>query len=140
MDQPENQPDTAAVAVTAAPPAAPNPAPEFEKISIDYFMKVKLRIALIEAAEAIPKSKKLLKLQLDVGPEIGKRQILAGVAQFYPPETLVGKKIIIVANLLPAQLMGVESQGMLLAASTPTVDRLILVDPGQDMPPGCEVR
>ena len=119
------------------PVAAP---PELEKISFDHFMKVKLRVALIEGAEAVPKSKKLLKLQLDVGPEIGKRQILAGIAQHYYPETLIGKKIVIVANLEPAQMMGLESQGMLLAASTATVDKLIILDPGQDMPVGSEVR
>ena len=130
----------------ATNPAMPSPTepvsapPAMEKISFDHFMKVKLRVALIEGAEAVPKSKKLLKLQLDVGPEIGKRQILAGIAQHYSPETLIGKKIVMVANLEPAQMMGLESQGMLLAASTATVDKLIILDPGQDMPVGSEVR
>ena len=125
----------------ANPTVEPTPAPPpMERVNIDYFMKVKLRVALIESAEPVAKSKKLMKLQVDVGPEIGKRQILAGIQQFYTPENLVGRKIVIVANLEPAQLMGLESQGMLLAASTPTVDKLLLLDPGQDMPPGSEVR
>lgn len=118
---------------------APVAAPAEETIDIDYFAKVKLRVALIESAEAIPKSKKLLKLQVDVGP-LGKRQILAGIALHYKPEDLVGRKIAIVANLKPATLMGHESQGMLLAASDEQVTTLVLVDPGQDMPPGSVVR
>lgn len=115
--------------------AAPLPAP----ISIEDFMKVKLRVALVEAAEAVPKSKKLLKLQLDVGP-LGKRQILSGISQFYTPESLIGKKIILVSNLQPAKLMGIESNGMLLAASSEDGTKLTIVDPGQDMPVGSEVR
>lgn len=133
QDSPET-PNQAAPLPVEVPPVV------MEKISFDHFMKVKLRVALIEGAEAVPKSKKLLKLQLDVGSEVGKRQILAGVAQFYTPENLIGRKIVIVANLEPAQIMGLESQGMLLAASTPTVDKLLLLDPGQDMPAGSEVR
>ncbi|MBX7136497.1 MAG: methionine--tRNA ligase subunit beta [Oligoflexia bacterium] len=124
----------------AAPAAAPAPVSETPLIDIEQFMQVKLRIALIEAAEAVPKSKKLLKLQLDLGVELGKRQILAGIAQFYTPEALIGRKIVVVANLKPAQLMGIESQGMLLAASNGDVSKLCLVDPGQDMEPGCVVR
>jgi len=110
-----------------------------DRIEIEQFGKVKLRVARIESAEAVPKSKKLLKLQVDCGPEIGKRQIVSGISQFYTPESLIGKKIIIVANLKPAQLMGVESQGMLLAASSSDGTKLTIVDPG-DMEPGSVVR
>lgn len=110
-----------------------------EQIDIDYFAKVKLRVARIEAAEAVPKSKKLVRLQLDLGP-LGKRQILAGIAQFYTPESLVGQKIVVVANLKPAVLAGLESQGMLLAASTEDMSALCLVQPGPDMPEGSIVR
>lgn len=117
-------------------PAVP---PPLELIDIDYFMKVHLRVARIEHAEPVPKSKKLLKLQLDVGP-LGKRQILSGIALHYTPESLIGKKIIVVANLKPATLMGHESQGMLLAASTDDGSQLIIVNPGDDMPPGSVVR
>lgn len=110
------------------------------KVTVDYFSKIKLKVALIEQAEPVPKSKKLLKLQVDVGPVIGKRQILAGISQFYTPETLIGRKIVIIANLEPAKLMGLESQGMLLASSSADMSSLILLDPGQDMPVGSEVR
>ncbi|MGA7160648.1 MAG: methionine--tRNA ligase [Bacteroidota bacterium] len=82
-------------------------------ISIEEFQKVDLRVAKVIACEAVPKSKKLLKLQVEIGTE--RRQIVAGIAQQRKPEELVGKTIIVVANLAPAKLMGVESQGMLLA-------------------------
>lgn len=111
-----------------------------EQISIEQFMNVKLRVAVIEAAEAVPKSSKLLKLSLDLGPELGKRQIVSGIAKFYTPETLIGRKIVVVANLQPAKLMGIESQGMLLAASDAESSKLCLLDPGQDMSPGYTVR
>ena len=111
-----------------------------DRIDIEHFAKLKLRVAQIEAAEAVPKSKKLLKLQVDLGVQLGKRQILAGIAQFYAPETLLGRKIVVVANLKPAQLMGLESQGMLLAASNEDNSKLILVDPGQEMELGATVR
>ena len=117
--------------------ATSTPTPEL--ISIDYFAKIKLRVALVEAAEPIPKSKKLIKLQVDLGP-LGKRQILAGISQFYSPEALIGRRIVVVANLEPAKLMGEESQGMLLAASSADMTQLIVLDPGQQMPLGSEVR
>ena len=86
-----------------------------ERIAIDAFMNVELRTAKVLAAEAVPKSKKLIKLQVDLGTE--HRTILAGIAEAYQPESLVGKTIVIVANLKPAKLMGIESNGMVLAAS-----------------------
>lgn len=129
-------------------PISPQPdsamAPDAElaatQIDIDYFSKVQLRVAQVEASEAVPKSKKLLRLQLDLGPELGKRQILAGIAQHYTPEQLLGRKIVIVANLRPATLMGLESQGMLLAAASPDGSMLSIIDPGQDLPVGSTVR
>ena len=78
-------------------------------------MNVELRTAKVIGAEAVPKSKKLIKLQVDLGTE--QRTILAGIAEAYQPESLVGKTIVIVANLKPAKLMGIESNGMVLAAS-----------------------
>ena len=84
-------------------------------ITIDDFKKTDLRVAKVIAAERVPKSDKLLKLQVSLGTE--QRQIIAGIAQHYKPEELVGKKVVVVANLAPAKLMGHESQGMLLAAS-----------------------
>jgi methionyl-tRNA synthetase len=95
-----------------------NPAPGTAvdgRIGIDAFMNVELRTAKVIAAEAVPKSKKLIKLHVDLGTE--QRTILAGIAEAYQPESLVGKTIVIVANLKPAKLMGIESNGMVLAAS-----------------------
>jgi methionyl-tRNA synthetase len=100
-------PDPAQVAATQEP----------QHITIDDFIKVDLRVAQILVAERVPKADKLLRLEVDLGYE--KRQILAGIAQFYEPEKLVGRKIIIVANLAPRKMRGLESNGMLLAASLP---------------------
>jgi methionyl-tRNA synthetase len=106
----------------AAPAGAPlqqaenaPPATEPSYISIDEFAKVELRVAQILVAERIPKADKLLRLEVDLGYE--KRQILAGIAQYYEPEKLIGRKIVIVANLAPRKMRGLESNGMLLAAS-----------------------
>lgn len=85
-------------------------------ISFDDFLKLDLRIATIVEAEAHPNADRLLKLQLDVG-ELGRRQICAGVRQHYEPSSLVGKRIVIVANLEPRTIRGEQSEGMLLAAS-----------------------
>jgi methionyl-tRNA synthetase len=121
---------------TASEPAA-EPVID-DTITIGDFAKVKLRTAVVLEAERVPKSEKLLKLQVDLGTE--KRQILAGIAKHYAPEDLVGKTIVVVANLAPAKLMGLESQGMVLAASTAD-GRLALVTPAADgMGPGAEVR
>jgi len=96
-----------------ADPAAEQP----QHIGIDDFTKVELRVAQILVAERIPKADKLLRLEVDLGYE--KRQILAGIAQYYEPEKLIGRKIVIVANLAPRKMRGLESNGMLLAASLP---------------------
>jgi methionyl-tRNA synthetase len=88
-----------------------------QHITIDDFVKVDLRVAQILVAERIPKADKLLRLEVDLGYE--KRQILAGIAQYYEPEKLIGRKIVIVANLAPRKMRGLESNGMLLAASLP---------------------
>ena len=89
--------------------------PDTPEITIDDFIKVDLRVAQVLVAERIPKADKLLRLEVDLGYE--KRQILAGIAQFYEPEKLVGRKVVIVANLAPRKLRGFESQGMIVAAS-----------------------
>lgn len=111
--------------------------PEMEEITIDDFAKVKLMTAKIIEAEKVKKSKKLIQLQVDLGFE--KRQILAGVAEHYKPEELMGKTIVVVANLKPAKLMGRESQGMMLAASTED-GKLCIITPENDIEPGSEVR
>jgi methionyl-tRNA synthetase len=110
------QAPAAAPAVASETPAAPQVLPEEKQfITIDDFAKVELRVAQILVAERIPKADKLLRLEVDLGYE--KRQILAGIAQYYEPEKLVGRKIVIVANLAPRKMRGLESNGMLLAAS-----------------------
>ncbi len=106
------------------------------EIAIDDFAKVELRCAEVVSCEPIPKAKKLLKLQLDLGYE--KRQVASGIAKFYKPEELIGKKVVLVANLKPAVLCGVESCGMILASSDKegTV-RVIFLDP--KTPNGAEI-
>jgi methionyl-tRNA synthetase len=105
-------------------------------ISIDDFAKVKLKTARIIAVEAVPKSKKLLRLQVKIGEE--QRQILAGVAEYYKPEDLIDKTIVVVANLRPAKLMGLDSAGMMLCASS--ADKLFFITPEQEITDGTEVR
>jgi methionyl-tRNA synthetase len=106
-------------------------------ITYDDFAKVELRVALVLTAERVPKSDKLLKLSLDAG-DPAPRQILAGIAQHYQPEQLVGRKVVIVANLKPRKLMGLESQGMVLAASDDT--GLFVTMPAGDVKPGSIVK
>jgi methionyl-tRNA synthetase len=102
-----------------APPVAAVPgAPSADgggKITIDDFAKVELRVGLVKVAERVPKSDKLLRLEVDIGTEV--RQVLAGIAEAYGPETLVGRKVVIVANLAPRKMRGLESNGMIVAAS-----------------------
>ena len=103
----------------AAPPPpdgspTPPPAARPATIDLDTFRQVDLRVAEIVVAEPIPGANRLLRLEVDLGTE--RRQLVAGIAAFYAPEQLVGRKIVVVANLAPARLRGVESQGMLLAA------------------------
>ncbi len=95
-------------------------------IGIEDFMKVELRSAQIIACEKVPKAKKLLKLQIDLGYE--KRQVVSGIAKFYEPEALIGKKVILVTNLKPAVLCGIESNGMILASGEDTI-RVVFLDP-----------
>ena len=106
-----------------------------ETISYDDFAKLDLRVGEIKAAEPVPKSKKLLKLSVKIGPE--ERQIIGGLADHYAPEELVGRQVIVVANLAPAKLMGLESQGMLLAAVDG--ESLALLVPDKKMPSGTSV-
>ena len=130
------QPTTAIPTPTPATPQTSAPAaptvPPQAQITIDEFMKIQLRTAKVLSAERVPKSEKLLKLQVSIGSE--QRQIVAGIGKKYEPEALVGKTIIVVANLKPAKLMGIESQGMVLAAGDSEVHGLATileeVDPG----------
>jgi methionyl-tRNA synthetase len=113
-------------------PAATEP----ELIGIEDFAKVQLRVGKIVAAERVEKSEKLIKLQVDIGTET--RQVVAGIGKSYAPEQLLDKSIVIVVNLKPAKLMGVESQGMLLAASAG--DLLSVVTPDREIKPGAKVK
>jgi methionyl-tRNA synthetase len=136
--QPSPQPTTMPAPAPPAPVAAPAPAAASDsRISIDEFMKVELRVAKVLAAERVPKSKKLLKLQVDTG--VDQRTIVAGIAEAYEPEALVGRSIAIVFNLKPATLMGIESNGMVLAAS-PEGGKPELVSFEAPPPPGSRVR
>ena len=105
----------ATVNVAQQVPAAAAPAATTGKISIDDFAKIELRVGLVKVAERVPKADKLLRLEIDIGTEV--RQVLAGIAEAYAPETLVGRKVVIVANLAPRKLRGMESNGMIVAAS-----------------------
>jgi methionyl-tRNA synthetase len=112
QDTPAAAPAVPAVPVALVTAAQPDAG---DKIGIDEFAKIDLRVAKILAAEKVKGSRKLIKMQIDVGVE--QRTIVAGIAEAYEPESLVGRSVVIVANLKPAKLMGIESNGMVLAAS-----------------------
>jgi len=109
-----------------------------EQIKIEEFERLDLRIGRIKDAARIEGSKKLIKLEVDIGDEHGRnRQLVAGIADEYKPEELIGKLVPVLVNLEPKKLMGVESQGMLLAVS---VDgKPVLLHPDKDVPPGSRV-
>ncbi len=107
-----------------------------EKVTFDDFAKLDLRVAKILSAEKVEKSNKLLKLSIQVGDEI--RTIVAGIAEHYSAEQVIGKTIIVVANLEPRKLRGIESQGMLLAASS-TANGLVLVSLDKEVETGAKV-
>ena len=118
-------------------PAAPGPSSGgAREIDINEFFRLELRVAKVLSAEGVPNTDKLLKLEVDVGSE--RRQVVAGIAQVYEPDALVGKNIIVVANLQPARIRGVESRGMLLAADVG--GRPIVATFEEDVPPGTRVR
>ena len=124
-----------AVSPSQAAPAAAEPS----YIAIDDFMKVELRVGQILTAERIPKADKLLRFTIDLG-EAQPRQILAGIAQYYEPEKLIGRKVIVVANLAPRKLRGLESQGMILAASIGEEGRPVLAGFLEDVPNGAKLK
>ena len=127
-------PATATLPTTPAPPAPAAPA----QITIDDFMKIQLKTAKVISAERVPKSEKLLKLQVSLGEGAEQRQIVAGIGKKYEPEALIGKTIVIVANLKPAKLMGIESQGMVLAAGDSEVRGLLTLL--EEVEPGTKVK
>jgi len=125
--------------VPAAGPATPAPAAAAadNRISIEDFMKIDLRVAKVLAAEKVPNSKKLMKLSIDVGTE--QRTLVAGIAEAYEAEQLVGKTVGIVFNLKPAKLIGIESNGMILAASAEG-GKPVLVAFDSEIAPGSRIR
>ena len=125
----------AAVVSSSTPAAAP--ATDGGKISIDDFGKVDLRVGLVKIAERVPKSDKLLRLEVDLGSEV--RQVLAGIAEAYATETLVGRKVVIVANLAPRKMRGLESNGMIVAASTEG-GKPVLASFLEDVPVGARLK
>jgi methionyl-tRNA synthetase len=119
--------------------AATSPAiPGIAQIGIEDFTKVELRVAQILVAERIPKADKLLRLEVDLGYE--QRQILAGIAQYYEPEKLIGRKVVIVANLAPRKMRGLESNGMIVAASIGDEGAPVLAGFLEDVPVGARLR
>jgi len=134
--------DTAAQGPVAQAPGEEEPAalaPLAPGIVIEDFAKVDLRVATVLEAERIPKADKLLRLQVDLGEE-KPRQILAGIAAYYAPEQLIGKRIIVVANLAPRKLRGLESNGMLLAASVGEEGKPVLATFAEDVPNGARLK
>jgi methionyl-tRNA synthetase len=121
-----------------SPVPSPGAAVESPKISIEDFAKVEMRTGEIKAAERIPGATKLLKLQVDIGTEV--RQVCAGIAEFYEPEKLVGMKVVLVTNLLPRKMRGVESNGMIVAASLGDQGRPVLVTFNEDVPNGARLK
>jgi methionyl-tRNA synthetase len=118
--------------------AAASSIPDTPQIAIDDFVKVDLRVAQVIVAERIPKADKLLRLEVDLGYE--KRQILAGIAMWYAPEELIGKRIVVIANLAPRKMRGLESHGMLLAASNGEDGKPVLATFAEDIALGSRLK
>ncbi|HXZ28650.1 MAG TPA: methionine--tRNA ligase subunit beta, partial [Terriglobales bacterium] len=122
----------------AAAAAAPGPATPDGKISIDDFAKVELRVGQVKVAEKVKGADKLLRLEVDIGTEV--RQVVAGIAETYTPESLIGRKVVIVANLAPRKLRGLESNGMIVAASFGEKGTPILCGFLEDVPVGAKLK
>jgi methionyl-tRNA synthetase len=118
------------------PEPAPASAPEEPKISIDDFATVKMQVGQILEAEKIEGSKKLVRMRVDIGSEV--RQLVAGIAESYDPASLINRKVVVVTNLKPAKLMGVESNGMVVAASVGA--KAVLATFAEDVPNGALLR
>ena len=132
-------PETVAAPVKAESTAVAKPAAAIRdgKISIDDFAKVELRVAQVKTAERVKGADKLLRLEVDLGTEV--RQLVAGIAEAYEPEALIGRKVVIVANLAPRKLRGLESNGMIVAAS-PEGGKPVLASFLEDVPIGTRLK
>jgi len=135
--QPSEARQPAGMSPTPTAPAKPAAAIPDGKISIDDFAKVELRVAQIKTAERVKGADKLLRLEVDLGTEV--RQLVAGIAEAYEPETLIGRKVVIVANLAPRKLRGLESNGMIVAAS-PEGGKPVLASFLEDVPVGTRLK
>ena len=114
------------------------PATSDNKITIDDFLKVELRVGEVKVAEKVKGADKLLRMEVDIGSEV--RQIVAGIAKAYEPEKLIGRKVVIVANLQPRKLRGLESQGMIVAASLGEDGVPVLAGFLEDVPVGAKLK
>lgn len=130
----------AAAAGSTATPASPSApaAPASNKIGIEDFAKVEMRVGVVKSAERVAGADKLLKLLVDIGDEV--RQVVAGIAVAYTPEEVIGKKVVVVANLAPRKLRGVESNGMIVAASAGPDGKPVLCTFTEDVPPGSRLK
>jgi methionyl-tRNA synthetase len=143
MEAMESEPQKPVAAPAATTSAATTPAGAAaqtapEKIAIEDFAKVEMRVGQVKTAERIVGADKLLKLTVDIGTEV--RQICAGIAQFYEPESLVGRKVVVVVNLAPRKLRGVESNGMIVAASVGPEGRPVLAAFTEDVEVGARLK
>ena len=140
---PKSEPAAASAASAASPaspakPAAASPSPSDAKITIDDFAKVEMRVGQVKVAEKVPNTDKLLRLEVDIGTEV--RQVVAGIAESYAPEALIGRKVVLVVNLAPRKLRGVESNGMILAASVGEKGSPVLAGFLEDVPVGARLK
>jgi methionyl-tRNA synthetase len=135
--QPSEARPPAAMSASQTAPAKPAAAIPDGKISIDDFAKVELRVAQVKTAERVKGADKLLRLEVDLGTEV--RQLVAGIAEAYEPEALIGRKVVIVANLAPRKLRGLESNGMIVAAS-PEGGKPVLASFLEDVPIGTRLK
>jgi methionyl-tRNA synthetase len=135
---PASEPEVAVASTASEAAPATETLPGIAQIGIEDFAKVELRVAQILVAERIPKADKLLRLEVDLGYE--RRQILAGIAQYYEPEKLIGRKVVIVANLAPRKMRGLESNGMIVAASIGDQGAPVLAGFLEDVPVGARLK
>jgi len=134
---PQSAPATPAPKAHPTPLTPAAPTPDGGKITIDDFAKIDLRVGTVKVAERVPKSDKLLRLEIDIGTEV--RQVVAGIAEAYAPEPLIGRKVVIVANLAPRKLRGLESNGMIVAASLEG-GKPVLAGFLEEVPPGARLK
>jgi methionyl-tRNA synthetase len=126
--------------IASKTPITSGPTDASPQISIDDFARIELRVAQIVVAERIPKADKLLRLEVELGPDFPRRQILSGIAEWYTPEDLIGRRIVVITNLAPRKMRGLESHGMLLAASDGDHGKPHLAICGDDIPLGSRLK